>query len=183
MTRVGGILEFNLLATCSRNREFEAANELERVLGDVGDERAKAWRSRIKGIVLCYTWLGPFEALKRIRTYIRDKPWEINFIKRVIPIEIVVRTDLSEIREACKQLASRIKESDRYRITVEKRHTALRSREIIDAVAGHVRARVDLENPDKVILIEVIGELTGISLIPGNKGILNVTKELLSLGE
>ncbi|MGB9622527.1 MAG: THUMP domain-containing protein, partial [Candidatus Bathyarchaeia archaeon] len=45
------------------------------------------------------------------------------------------------------------------------------------AVASRIDRRVDLENPDWVILIEVFGKTTGVSIV-NPKSILNIPKEL-----
>ncbi len=61
-------------------------------------------------------------------------------------------------------------------MTVEKRFTDLSSREIIEAAASNLQQDVDLEEPDKILVVEVVGRLTGLSVIePGD--ILSVVKE------
>jgi tRNA acetyltransferase TAN1 len=82
----------------------------------------------------------------------------------VLPIEAVVPTELDTIRKAAKQLAGKIGK-DTFRITVEKRHSPVESIEVIRAVAGEIESKVDLENPDWVILIQILGGQTGISVI------------------
>ncbi|MDX1814236.1 MAG: THUMP domain-containing protein [Candidatus Bathyarchaeia archaeon] len=52
----------------------------------------------------------------------------------------------------------------------------MHSRDFIEAVATGINRNVDLKNPDKILLIEVIGGITGISLIKPSE-ILAVTKE------
>jgi tRNA acetyltransferase TAN1 len=52
-----------------------------------------------------------------------------------------------------------------FRITVERRNTWLRSSEIIAKVAAIIGNKVDLENPDWIVLVEIIGKLVGISVI------------------
>jgi len=71
---------------------------------------------------------------------------------------------------------TRIGDSESFRITVEKRRTLLRSREIIDAVAADINRKVDLEHPDWVVLIEVVGRYTGVSVVRPD-ALLNVQKE------
>jgi len=58
---------------------------------------------------------------------------------------------------------------------VNKRATNLSSKEIIEEVAKLVDRKVDLENPDKIIQIEIIGDYTGISIIKPDQ-ILSITK-------
>jgi len=48
---------------------------------------------------------------------------------------------------------------------VRKRHTTLSTKEIVETVARNIDRKVDLENPDKMVLIEILGELTGVSVI------------------
>jgi len=171
-------LRFNLIATCSRYTEFNAARELENILYLVGDKEATAWESPIAGLILARTKLEPYEAIKRMRQLLRDRPWEFHYLKRIIPVEKVVKTDLERIKEAALEIASRIPRDSTYRITVEKRHTDLHSRDIIEAIAPHINVKVDLTNPEYTLLIEIVGAQTGISLLHGDRTILNVQKEL-----
>ena len=95
---------------------------------------------------------------------------------RIIPVEKVVRTDLSEIQKVASELASRIGVNETFRVTLEKRFTQTSSRDIIEAAAANIERQVNLNNPDKILLIEVIGGLTGLSLIRPDE-ILAVIKE------
>lgn len=57
-----------------------------------------------------------------------------------------------------------------------KQHTDLSMVDIIEAAAAEVNTPVDLEDPDKIVLIEVMGRLTGISVIKPSD-ILAIVKE------
>ena len=108
----------------------------------------------------------------------------IRVLLRVMPVEAIVPTDLGGIVEAAHELAAKMGENESFRVTLEKRRTPLRSREVIDAVARGIDRRVDLEGYDWMILIEIIGRITGLAVIPRD-GLLNVQKEragLLSKG-
>lgn len=168
--------DFNLLATTYRGFERKACFELELLLKKLGDSQADIGRSGIAGLVAAKTLLDPIEAVKELREILHDRPYEFRYILRLIPIEKVVRTDLSAIAEAAKELGLRIGEKETFRITVEKRFTAMSKLEIIEAVAANIKREVDLDKPDKVLLIEVVGGLTGLSLT-GSDGILSVLKE------
>ena len=85
-------------------------------------------------------------------------------------------TQISQIQNEAVTIASGIEQTEKFRITVEKRHTGLSSRTIIDTVAKKIDRTVDLETPDKILLIEIIGELAGLSIItPAD--ILSVERE------
>ncbi len=59
---------------------------------------------------------------------------------------------------------------------MEKRQSDVSSKMIIDAVAAKVPRKVDLRNPQKIILIEIIGKVAGVSVIEQGQ-ILGVEKE------
>ena len=174
------IRDFNLLATADNYNRSQACSELWMLLRAVGDETPSVDRSPVKGLITARTSLDPQEAIRRLREELHVNRDHFKVLLRVMPIEVRVQTTLEEIKEASRRLASKIPEDDAYRITVEKRRTDLRSMEVIDAVAEGIERRVDLENPDWVLLIQIIGRTTGISVIPPD-GLLNVQKERAAL--
>jgi tRNA acetyltransferase TAN1 len=74
------------------------------------------------------------------------------------------------------ELAAHIGVDETFRITVEKRYTTLHSRDIISAIAAEIRNKANMEKPDKILLIEIMGAVTGISLVKP-KEIISVMKE------
>jgi len=74
------------------------------------------------------------------------------------------------------ELSSKIGENETFRVTVEKRFTETPTLEIIEAAAANIERKVDLDKPDKILLIEVIGGSTGISVIKPDD-IISVMKE------
>jgi len=169
--------DFNLLVSTPRGMEHDACSELWFLLGEIGDERAEVETTPVKGLICAKTALDPFEVIRRFRELLAERPEEFRVIQRVIPIERVVRTDLAEIARAAQELASaKIGAGEKFRITVEKRHTELGTMDIIKAAAEGIDRPVDLKHPDKIVLIEVVGALTGISVIEPDD-ILSVPKE------
>jgi tRNA acetyltransferase TAN1 len=83
---------------------------------------------------------------------------------------------LDEIKKAALEMAQQIGENQSYRVTVEKRFTELHSKDIIEAAAGDIPRKVDLHSPDLVLQIEVLGAVTGLSLIKPSD-VLAVVKE------
>ena len=76
-----------------------------------------------------------------------------------------MHTDLDEIKRVATELAAKIGENETFRVTVEKRFTSIHSRDFIEAAATGIQNKADLDNPDKILLIEVLGGLTGMALI------------------
>jgi len=168
--------DFNLLATTARGNEEDACSEIWYLLGEIGDSTAKVDKTGITGLIAAKTVLDSFEVVQKFRVILKERPYEFRYTLRVIPIEKVVRTDLGEIEQAVKELGSKIGENETFRITVEKRFTSTPSRNIIEAAATHIQRRVDLNNPDKIVLIEVVGGLTGVSVVKA-EDVLSTTKE------
>jgi len=161
--------EFNLLVTCPRNREESARLELEDALREMGDESPEIWTVGVRGLLLARTSLDPFEVVSRVREMALRNPFSLVNLRRVIPVERVVRADPEEIADAVEALASKIGEGESYRVTVEKRHTTLGRMDVIRAAAARVPRRVDLENPDWVVLVEIVGPVAGVSVLrPGD---------------
>jgi tRNA acetyltransferase TAN1 len=156
---------FNLLVSTSRFREEEAQDEILDLLDTFGDPAAEAEITEIKGLLLAQTALNPFEVIERLKDLVASEPWEVRYVLRVIPVELVVPTDPDSIRQAARGLAAAKIGEDSFRITVEKRHSSLESIEVIKAIAGEIESKVDLENPCWVVLVEIIGSETGLSVL------------------
>jgi tRNA acetyltransferase TAN1 len=155
---------FNLIVSTSRFREEETQDEILDLLEMFGDPDAESEITEVKGLILAQTALNPFELIEKLKELVASEPWRVRYILRVLPVEAVVPTALDAISQAAKDLAAKIgKES--FRITVEKRHSSLESIEVIKSIAGEIECKVELENPDWVILVEIIGSQTGLSVL------------------
>lgn len=167
---------FNILATTERINESRACSELWMLLRAAGEESPIVDKVGIWGIVVAMTSLDPTETVFRIREEYLKKPDAIQALYRVIPIQRLVHSNMEEIVKTAQELSIIIGADDSYRIAVEKRRTNLSSNELITAIADPIESRVDLDNPNWVILVEIAGRMTGVSVIRPNV-ILNVQKE------
>ena len=168
--------DFNLLVTTSRGNEDDVCSELRYLLEEIGDPVPTIVRTGISGIVVIKTIINPFDVVAKLYRILHDRPYEFRYTLRIIPIEKVIRTDLGEIRQAATELSLKIEEDETFRVTVEKRFVNMTSQEIIKAAASDIEREVYLANPDKILLIEIVGRLTGISVIKPND-IISVMKE------
>jgi len=168
--------DFNLLATTARGFEEDLCSEIWYLLGDIGDSTAQVERTGVTGLIAAKTVLDPFDVVEKFRKILRERPFEFRYTFRVIPVEKVVRTDLEEIERVVGNLITKISKGETFRVTVEKRFSSASSKEIIDTVASRIERKVDLSKPDKIVLIEVVGGITGVSVLKP-KDILSVVKE------
>ena len=172
----------NLIITCPRHFEEEASEEIKRILIELGDQEPKIIISSMPGILTGITSLNPIESIEKIREKILDEPWSIRYCLRIIPIQGVCKTSIKEIEDEILKKIGVIKSEDSYRITIEKRNSKVSSDEIISKVAKNISNKVSLDSPDWVILIEIIGDEAGVSVIRNNN-ILSVEKTKRSLSD
>jgi tRNA acetyltransferase TAN1 len=165
------------LATTMRGNERPMCNELLYMLKEeLGDVQSQTAKTKIRGLIVGKTSFDPVEVVGKFRNILTERPYEFRYALRIVPIQIVVLTDLSEIKKSAQELASKIGENQSFRVTVEKRFTEFHSKDIIEAAAGDLNRRVDLKNPDWILQIEILGRLTGISLLKPTD-VLAVVKE------
>ncbi|MFW9918162.1 MAG: THUMP domain-containing protein [Candidatus Thorarchaeota archaeon] len=164
-----------MLIGCPREREGAAISEVRYFIGDLlGDENLQVNRTRIIGLITCKTTLDPFEVVKSLKEMAIENPYQFRFAIRFTPLERCVNSDLEEIVNSVKELLDRIKEDETFRVTVRRRHTSLENMEVVSAIASVVDRKVDLDKPDKTVWIEIVGELTGISILDQENDILSI---------
>ncbi|MCC6049249.1 MAG: THUMP domain-containing protein [Thermofilum sp.] len=157
---------FNLLASTYRRRENDLISELWYFLRELGDKGVRASPTGLPGLVVLLSELDPVFVVEKVAEKAAQEPWFFRFLLRIEPIELCVPTDLAEIRRAALELASKkLSASDTYRVEVRRRLTDLSREDVISAIASGLPNKVKLENPDKIVLVEVIGKVTGISVI------------------
>lgn len=169
-------MEYNLIATTDKITMSGASSQLWMNLRAVGDPEPKVNKTHVKGIIQGTTTLDPVEAIVLMREHMRSEIERYDKLYRVMPILSWVNTGIDAIVAEVLAQKDRIGEDEKFRVTLEKRKTDLRSREVIEAVAEVIDNPVDLENPDWVVLVEIIGNHTGVSIVR-DEALFNVQKE------
>ena len=172
------LTDFNLLATTARGNERQMIYEILFLLKEaLGDKTAEASKTGVRGLIVARTALNPCDVIGKFKSILHERPYEFRYALRIFPVERVVATELETIGLSAAELAAKeLKENESFRVTVEKRFTTLHSNEIIETVAAKIQNRVDLEKPDRVLLVEVVGKFTGLSLIKPDL-VLSIPKE------
>ena len=146
------------------------------LLGEVGDRGSNVEVTPVIGLVVAKTKLEPIKAIHALRALFKERPWEFKYTLKLVPIQRIVPAQISEIENAALEVSKGITAREKFRITIEKRHTPLSSKPIIDAVAKKIDRKVDLDTPDRILLIEIVGELVGLSLLKPSD-IMSVERE------
>ena len=155
--------------------EMEAINEVTHILDEFGDPNSKSSKTEFSGIIKIETVMELLELIEKFRDKIENEPWELRYCSRIIPIQKTCETDLISIKDNVIELISSIKANETYKISVERRNSELIRNEIISNIANLLSNNVSLEIPDWEIIIQILGNETGISVVPANS-ILSISK-------
>ena len=172
----------NLIVTCARHLEGDTEDELIDILDKLGDSNVKISVSNMSGIIMVETKLDPIEVVRKIKEMVLDEPWSIRYCLRIIPIQKVVKTNIEGIEKEICSMSDQIEKKESYRILIEKRNSDISSKEIITKIANGIKNKVSLDFPDKVILIEILGIVTGISILK-KSDILSLEKTKRSMSD
>ncbi|MFO7836402.1 MAG: THUMP domain-containing protein [Candidatus Thorarchaeota archaeon] len=167
--------DFNLLVSTPRNRERAAISEVRYFVADLlEDDELEIEQTNVSGLVTCKTSLDPFEVVHKLEEFAEQNPFQFRFAIKFTPLEICVESDIDKMVEATEKLRNKIDENETFRVTVRKRYSDLAHMEIVDEVAEVISNEVDLEEPDKTVWLEVIGDRTGISVLSEEQDILSI---------
>jgi len=155
----------NLIITCARSLESETKNEMSKILDELGDQEPEILNVGMRGILMVDTIIEPSKIIDWVKNKIVEEPWLIRYCLRIIPIQSITETNIDKIKQNVIKLKDSIQKNDSYRITVEKRNTSLSTNEIITEIAKIFPNKVSLNKPDLIVLIEILGDKTGISIL------------------
>src|SRR2546425_1170974 len=172
----GLLSDFNLLVSSARGNEREANSELVYLIGELGDRSAETSYTPVSGLTVAKTSLDPLKVIQNLRLILKEKPWEFRYVLKVKPVQKVVPCEIEAIGNAVSERARSIRDGETFRVSIEKRRSDVSSKEIIDAIAAKIPRKVDLRDPGKIVLVEIIGRVAGIAVIRPN-GVLGIERE------
>ena len=155
--------------------ELKAINEVSKLLDEFGDSNSNVLKTQFSGIIKIETGLKILELIEKFMDKIENEPWELRYCSRIIPIQKTCQTDLITIKQNVADLIPLIDPNETYKISIERRDSKLIRNEIISNIAKLLTNHVSLERPDWEIIIQIIGNETGVSILPSNS-ILSVSK-------
>lgn len=150
--------------TSAKGLEARASAEFKEIALLSGIRKLTIDRSAYDGVIEVDVE-NPKALLSFITDFVRSEPFKVRFMLRIIPIDRVVDTKVPDIVKAVKELAPAIGPGETFRITIEARESPYSDKELIDAIADAVDRKVSLDSPDKVVLLQIFGEYSGVSII------------------
>jgi tRNA(Ser,Leu) C12 N-acetylase TAN1 len=140
--------------------------EARRLMELIGEPAAIVRPSDVPGNLKVVPEGDAHEAQLGLTRLAGERPELFAFTSHWAVVDQWVPSDLDSIRRAVAEYQFQIGASDSWRVQVNRRGSALRRQDVIDAVAGLLpHAPVDLEDPAKEIHIEVMGRETGVGIM------------------
>ena len=156
--------EANLIVTYETSHEGSAKTEAERALKAV-KQKARFLKSAIEGLFLLRV-SNPKKIVKNL-SKLRRKKGMFQFTFYWVPVEKWVSSSVNTLQKEIKKLQKGIKKNERWKMDLHKRHfEQMHSTEIIMKLTEAVdKPKVDLENPQKIIEVQIIGKKAGLALL------------------
>ena len=158
-------MDANLLVTYDPNHSGKASEEAKAVLEEAG-AKEKFLDSPVDGVFFLHV-SEPKDVVRRLNEICRAEPEKFGYTFRWIPIEKWCSSDVDELAGEMKAINSKIGDDEKWKMELSKRgYDAHSSTELIRKLTDSIEKRnVDLKNPEKIVKIEIIGDMAGISLL------------------
>ncbi len=155
----------NLLITFDPNHKGIAEAEIKEALGRLG-ERFELAGTNVEGLFKLKTQDARRVVKKLAELYKRENQL-LNTTHRYIPIDAWCKSEVPEMQKIIKGLVPNIGQNERWKMNISKRHwDKMHGTELIIKLTEVIdRAKVDLEKPEKIVQVEIIGPEAGIALV------------------
>ncbi len=166
----------NLIVTFDPNHRGTAELELREVLKQAG-EKPQIGQTEIEGLFKVAV-SNARQAVAKIRSLCRSNPNLFSVTHHFTPIDHWCPSDVPAMQKLIKQASAGIGQDEKWKMGLNKRHwDKLEGVQLIIKLTDVVdRKTVDLDNPDKIVQVEIIGKEAGIALLTP-KDLLDVAKE------
>ena len=166
--------EANLIITYEPAHAGSAKEEVERVLKEIKQE-AKHLKQDIDGIFN----IRAKDARKIVRDLAKlckKKPDLFDKTFHWIPIDKWVKASIKDMQKELKKFDKAIKEKESWKMDLGKRKTDKHEKDLIIKLTEVInKPNVDLEKPDKIVKVEIMGNKAGLALLNKDE-LLNIPK-------
>ena len=157
----------NVLISTSRYNEINAKAELWFVLLICGDKYPIISNLEFSGLITALTNLKKDHLLLKIKKLLKKDPDFFQYILKIVPIDFTCATNNQVVSEIVKKhYREYIGKNETFKIDLKRRnYDEMKRNNFVDIIAKNVDNKVNLETPDKIIRIEVLGNYCGISFL------------------
>jgi tRNA(Ser,Leu) C12 N-acetylase TAN1 len=135
-----------------------------------GDSYPIISRLSLPGLITALTNKNPKNCISQFIDIKHKDPDFFQFILKIIPIDFICETNVETIKHIIQEnYRNYIGMNDSFKIALKRRHHEKIQRDsFIENIADIIDNKVDLENPDITIRIEILGNVCGISFLARN---------------
>ncbi len=162
----------DILVSYSWSHFYLAKPEILHILQQFGDPAPLVEKTSVMGIAVVHTGLDNREVIKRCRALWKSQPrTSFEFAIKWVPVDYWCDTELTAMKQVIdNNIKQGIAAHQTWGMKVHKRrwqryHTI----EIIEYLAADIERKVDLDHPDWIVWVDIIGRQTAVSLLkPGD---------------
>lgn len=156
----------NLLITYDPQNKSSSETEARRLLDHAGSRKAKFRESGIEGLFEVSIDGDAKQAVRRLNALCMEHPGWFTHTHRWIPVENWVKSDPKHLERTVAKAAEGIRPDEQWAMKITKRHYPTPRSELVEDLARFVQApRINLQNPDKILRVEIVEGHAGVSLL------------------
>jgi len=156
----------NLLVTFNPNAKGHAENETRARLKDVNAQVEAVMETNVEGLFEVLILGDPKKAVSDLRFLCADAPELFLHTHHWVPIDVWVEPFIEEMIKVTKEFEKGIRPGERWMLHLHKRHIGKHSADLIEKLTLPInRGTVDLEHPEKIVVVEILGDRAGMSLL------------------
>jgi len=156
---------YDMLVSYKTSKPFdETVHDIKVILEFCGDRKVRVEKTETRGVLGVKTSESPHELIPRIRKVAERRPTFFQTTIKWTLVDAWTSQDLEEIKTKLEELKDRIGKGEAWAMRVEKREFDMHTDEIIEYLAPVLGQEVDLDDPDKIVLLEFIDDACGIAI-------------------
>ena len=115
--------------------------------------------------------------ISEIQRILEKDPHFFKYILKILPVDFTCETNVKTINNVVQEhYQDFIKKNDSFGIILKRRNNEnIERKSFIELIARDIDNNVNLENPDKIIRIEILGNVCGISFLE-NHDLIKIKK-------
>lgn len=165
-----------MLVTFRPNQKGHAESEIRARLEDVGAHVDSIEETNIEGVCEVKVLGDPKEVVADLRKLCFQDPEQFPYTHHWVPLEKWVEPYIDEMLKVTTEYGKQIAANDRWMMHLHKRHTGRHSSDLIERLTAPInQGVVDLREPQKIVIVELMGDRAGMALVRSEE-LLDVIK-------
>ena len=166
----------NMLVTFRPNQKGHAEEEIGARLKDVGAIVDRIEETDMEGVCEVKVLGDPKEVVADLRKLCFQDPENFPYTHHWVPLERWVEPYVDEMLKVTAEYGKQIAAGERWMMHLHKRHTGRHTSDLIERLTAPInQGIVDLRDPEKIVIVELMGDRAGMSLVR-NEEMLDVIK-------